>query len=179
MKKLLTDGLDILYRAISSSGRNPEEILGNYAQNSAVLRASDIFEDAASYLQSLFRTADSALQTEISSLPVAQEDLDAYIRANWREDISLPRAAEHWNLSEGYFSRIVKNLTGESFPDYLNHLRVERARELMQETDRTIAEISELAGFNHYKTFARCFRKFYGVSPNEFRQKQKSSSEHT
>ncbi len=179
MKKLLTDGLDILYRAISSSGRNPEEILGNYAQNSAVLRASDIFEDAASYLQSLFRTADSALQTEISSLPVAQEDLDAYIRANWREDISLPRAAEHWNLSEGYFSRIVKNLTGESFPDYLNHLRVERARELMQETHRTIAEISDLAGFNHYKTFARCFRKFYGVSPSDFRQKQKNPSEHT
>lgn len=170
MRKLLVGGLDVLYKAMTSSGRDAEFILGDYRDMCARLENCDTFEDAMTYLHGMFEQAGSAIQMETSGLPVGQKELDEYIHANWNRDISLCSAAEHWRLSEGYFSKIVKNLTGESFPDYLSHCRVERARELMGNSAFTIAEISERAGFNNYRTFTRCFRKFYDMSPSEYRR---------
>lgn len=170
IKKLMTGGLDILYKALASCNRDGRTLLGNYPATSALLARADAFDEAVAYLQGLFEKVEHLFQNEMNGLPVSLEELEAYIRSNWQSDISLSDAAAHWELSEGYFSKIVKTLTGKSFPDYLSHQRVERARELMMDNDLTIAEISERAGFNNYKTFTRCFRKYYDTSPSEYRK---------
>ena len=84
--------------------------------------------------------------------------------------IHLKEKRLHWSLSEGYFSNVVRRLTGRSYPDYLGWRRAQYAMEMMKDRSLTITEISVRAGFNNYKTFARCFQKYHSISPSDYRK---------
>jgi AraC-like DNA-binding protein len=169
MKKLLFECLDLLYRGLEDS----RAAIGEYAACVQHLNRCGTFRDAAGYLYSLYDLAAEALQPAGTQHPFGKEELDSYIQNHWNEDISLADAAAFFGLSGGYFSRIVRELAGKSFPDYLNGLRIARAEKLMRESDYSLAEISERCGFYSYKTFTRAFRKAYSLSPGEYRKGQR------
>ncbi len=170
MWKLLLDGVDLLYKAAANANLSAEEVMGNYYKVCENMKTATAFTDALRTLHGLFQQVDSALSRRTIGLPVSQNALDEYLKEHWLEDISLSRAAEHWHLSEGYFSDVVRRLTGKSFPDYLSWQRLQRAMSMMDDRSLTITEISARAGFNNYKTFARCFYKFYQTSPSDYRR---------
>ena len=168
--KLLTGSLDLLFKACAAAHLEAEPLLGSYQENCRNLRGMLTFSDAVCTLHGLFEKIAAAQQERTQGLPVSQTALDEYIDQHWLQEISLSVAAEHWMLSEGYFSEVVKRLTGRNYPDYLNGRRVQRAMEMMNDRQLTITEIAERAGFNNYKTFSRCFRKYYHVSPSDYRK---------
>ena len=168
--KLLTGSLDLLFKACAAAHLEAEPLLGSYQENCRNLRGMLTFSDAVCTLHGLFEKIAAAQQERTQGLPVSQTALDEYIDQHWLQEISLSAAAEHWMLSEGYFSEVVKRLTGRNYPDYLNGRRVQRAMEMMNDRQLTITEIAERAGFNNYKTFSRCFRKYYHVSPSDYRK---------
>lgn len=170
MRKLLIDSVDLLFKAMESAGLQPETVLDDYRSICTGIRNCTSCMDAVRMLHGLFEQAGSALCERMSGLPVSQESLDAYINDHWLEDISLGSAAEYFNLSEGYFSNVIRRLTGKSYPDYLGWRRTQYAMEMMKNRSLTITEISMRAGFNNYKTFARCFQKYQHISPSDYRK---------
>ena len=162
--------MDLLFKACAAAHLEAEALLGSYQENGRNLRGMLTFSDAVCTLHGLFEKIAIAQQERTQGLPVSQTALDEYIEEHWLQEISLSVAAEHWMLSEGYFSEVVKRLTGRNYPDYLNGRRVQRAMEMMNDRQLTITEIAERAGFNNYKTFSRCFRKYYHVSPSDYRK---------
>ncbi|MCL2285794.1 MAG: AraC family transcriptional regulator [Firmicutes bacterium] len=93
-----------------------------------------------------------------------------FIDAHLFQQISLPMLAEHLGFSETYCSRIIRKKTNVGFLDYINHLRIGEAIELLQKTDMSITDICHAVGFNSVASFNRNFKKFRGVSPTEFRK---------
>lgn len=170
MWKLLISGVDLLFKALETANLQPSAVLGDYHAICAGMKNCTACADALRTLHGLFEQAGSALSERMAGLPVSQEALDEYINAHWLEDISLGAAAEHWSLSEGYFSNVVRRLTGRSYPDYLGWRRAQYAMEMMKDRSLTITEISVRAGFNNYKTFARCFQKYHSISPSDYRK---------
>ena len=170
MWKLLIGGVDLLYKGAGMANLSPEAVLGDYRKNCRSMRGSVTFLEAVRMLHGLFEQVNRALSMRTVGLPVSQDELDQYIDANWLKDISLCNAAEHWSLSEGYFSDVVRRLTGKNYPDYLASRRVQYAIELMRDRSLTITEISARSGFNNYKTFARCFQKYHNISPSDYRK---------
>lgn len=83
---------------------------------------------------------------------------------------SLQTAAEHARLNPVYLSRYFKNKTGTHFVDYLISVKMKRAAELLAVRENKISKISEMVGYSNEKNFSRAFKKYYGVSPNEYRR---------
>lgn len=87
-----------------------------------------------------------------------------------RKDFSTNEVAEYLGLSKNYFSKIFKDATGENFWDYVTRLRIEYAKRLLQNTDKTNYEISNLIGYKSEYHFSRKFKKLVGISPSQFRK---------
>jgi len=91
-----------------------------------------------------------------------------YIQNHYTQKISLNSLANRLGVTPFYLSRLIKQDTGENFTDILNKARLERARELLL-TDMSIKEITYSLGFNSQNYFSKLFKKYYALSPSEYR----------
>lgn len=98
-----------------------------------------------------------------------------YIHANYAQDISLGSAANFLHLSATHLSRLFSREVGTSFIDYLIHYRVERAKQLIQNTDTDLKSIAEQTGFRNYNYFLRTYKEKTGHTPSQEMQSRKSS----
>jgi len=97
----------------------------------------------------------------------------SYLKAHFREPISLADCAGMVYLTPNYLGEIFCRETGMRFRDYLRRLRFSYAVDLLQTTDITIDAISYHAGFPSASYFAALFRKEYHMTPTQFRETQK------
>ncbi|MBD1378948.1 helix-turn-helix domain-containing protein [Metabacillus arenae] len=98
----------------------------------------------------------------------AVEFVKSYMKEHIYEDHTLTSAAEKVGLSSAYLSRLFKKITGESFLNYLSHIKVEKSKELLLQTDMNISEIAVKIGYSE-RTYGRLFKKITGTTPNNFR----------
>jgi AraC-like DNA-binding protein len=96
--------------------------------------------------------------------------LELYIQRHYAEDISLNTAAEHLHLSPRQVGRLLKSHSGRSFGETLLHQRMLSARELLKDPSIPISKIRALVGYRSYPGFYSSFRKFWNMTPNQFRQ---------
>lgn len=94
-----------------------------------------------------------------------------FIHLNYNKDINLQQVAESVDLSAPYLSSLFKKELQVNFVDYLNELRVNKAKELLLETYHRSYEIAEKTGFSDNTYFSKVFKKVTGTSPSEFRRK--------
>ena len=85
-------------------------------------------------------------------------------------DASLESAAKFVNFSPSYLSTVFKEETGTNFSDYLIAIRMKKAAMFLDDINYKTHEVSELVGYSNPKNFARTFKKYYGVSPREYRK---------
>lgn len=98
-----------------------------------------------------------------------QQVLD-FIHFNYAEPITVQEMAGLLSLNRSYLYRIFKEETGLSPIEYLNGYRIDRARQLLVETNIPVGQISVSTGFSTFSSFSRFFRLKYGVSPSTFRK---------
>lgn len=99
-----------------------------------------------------------------------------YMQAHFAENIYLEDVAKASYLSSGYLCRIFKAETGYSFKEYLHKLRIEKAQELIRDTEYKYYEIAEMVGYKNYKYFSSYFSKITGCTAKEYRISGFSSS---
>lgn len=85
-------------------------------------------------------------------------------------NITVSECAAFCNMSKPHFTRVFKQVTGMPPAQFMLELRVERAKELLAFTDKSIAEIAEASGFSDQNYFARIFKRFTGISPSQYRR---------
>lgn len=95
-----------------------------------------------------------------------------YVDQNYFDEISLKGISAKFFFSPAYFSDLLKKKTGKSFNDYLNDLRINKAKELLQTPELKVTEVSELVGYHNCSYFIRIFREKTGQTPNDFRRAQ-------
>jgi AraC-like DNA-binding protein len=91
-----------------------------------------------------------------------------HVKENIGFNLSLTECAELAGMSPSYLSRLFKQESGLSFVDYLVTCKVERAKNLLKETDHTILEIAESVGYSE-RSLNRVFQRFSQMSPNQYR----------
>ena len=96
-----------------------------------------------------------------------------YLDEHYAEKISLDQIAENMYLSPYYISKIFKSEIGESPIHYLIRVRLEHAKELLeQKEDFGVAEIAEKVGYDDAYHFSKLFKKTYGMSPLKYRNRK-------
>lgn len=93
-----------------------------------------------------------------------------YMRQNYKRDLSLGDISEFVALNETYFSGLFKKDTKKSIPEYLNQIRIEKAKELIKETNGKNYEIAEQVGIGNPSYFSTIFKKQTGMTIQEYRQ---------
>lgn len=97
-----------------------------------------------------------------------------YIQANYMKPITLSHLSERFFISTYYLSRVFKEITGFSFVEYLNYVRIKEAQRLLRDSDRKILQISEEVGFESIAHFGRVFKQTVHLSPNQYRRMQRA-----
>jgi len=85
-------------------------------------------------------------------------------------ELSLSYAADHLQLNPAYLSRIFRDKTGMNFLEYLTHVRIEKSKKLLHETNWKIKEIGEISGYSNVNYFIRVFKEMTGTTPREYRK---------
>lgn len=97
----------------------------------------------------------------------------AYIASHYAEDITLTALASHLSLHPNYVSTLFKQACGISFSHYLRQVRISEACRLMRESNDRLYEIADLVGYHDAVQFNRAFREEIGMSPREYKKKQR------
>ena len=95
------------------------------------------------------------------------------IESNYCEKITLSQLAETIGFSVHHFCRTFKQLTGKTTTDYMNHIRLDKAVYYPKQSDCNITEIALKCGFENINYFSRVFKKYYSVSPTQYRKLNK------
>jgi len=106
-------------------------------------------------------SADSSFQRIIS-----------YVKNNYSEDLKLETLGRLFSYNCAYLGKRFKEYTGKNFHTYLDMLRIEAAKELLQNTGMKVYEISNAIGYANTDYFYSKFKKYAGKSPLDFRNKK-------
>ena len=99
-----------------------------------------------------------------------------YIEENYQKDtLTRDMVAKHVGFAPSYFGNLFKDETGYNFTNYIINLRLEKAKELLVNSDKNISEIAFEVGFNSQSYFGSMFKKKAKKSPKEFRADQKKN----
>lgn len=122
------------------------------------------YEVCNTYMESIFRN------TVQSSMHPGVRAAVSYMKQNYGSDLSLSDIADSVALNESYLSGIFKKDTGKNITEYLNEIRISRAKELIAETNYKNYEIAELVGIPNSSYFSTVFKKQTGMTIQEYRQ---------
>jgi len=99
-----------------------------------------------------------------------------HIKKEIHQDIHLPEVAAQVGLSRSYFSRCFRDIVGLNFNGYVRQLRIERAKQLLLQSNRSIRWVASESGYPNEKYFCRIFREVTGFLPSQYRKVEGRSS---
>lgn len=91
-----------------------------------------------------------------------------YIQKNYTH-LTLQSLAEFFHYSESYLSRLIKNNSGRSFTSIITSLRMEKAEQLLTNTEMSVKTITTTVGYDSVDHFSRTFKKYFGQAPQQYR----------
>jgi two-component system response regulator YesN len=97
------------------------------------------------------------------------QEIERYIMEHLSENISSVTISNVLHLNPSYFSRYFKRLKGENFTDYVHSLKMRIAAKVLLESDETIEYIGHSLGYSDRTYFSKVFKKYNGMSPNEYK----------
>ena len=124
-------------------------------------------KNSSNNINNLFHFFYNFLITENTSVSIK------HINENFTEDIKIEQLAEMEHYNPSYYSEWFKKNMGVSPKDYIQNLRVTKAKELLLDTDYTITQIGQIVGYKHSPSFTRVFKEQTGYSPVEYRKTSK------
>lgn len=145
----------------------------------AIELALIVFHFFALYLKSVFLKKN--LSVTITYKPVVTDTenrqfksfLD-YINTNFQEsDLSLEKVAGNTRVSERQITHYIQQNFGCNFKHYINQIRINEAKRLLNESELNIGEIAFKVGFGNQSHFNRVFKSYTGTSPSEFKINKK------
>lgn len=175
--------LDTLYMKLFETGRrflvergiDPEKVLG--AEDRQYLLQSERMiskeDKRKAILLKFFFHAMDRIKSEHSSPRSAElaSTIKKYVENNYMTDLHLEKISEEMGVTVKYISRLFKETYDINITGFISELRVNKAKELLKTTNMPVTAISTQVGIFDRTTFLRTFKKFEGVSPNEYRKR--------
>jgi len=141
------------------------------------IASRDLLENSLIYGSNLLREILTLLKvmrdkSQESSSSFSVDAIHAFMHKSLHIDLDLDTLAQTANMSRHAFSRRYKTLTGVSPYRYYLYLKMQRACQLLDATDQTVAQVAEVMGYRDPYYFSRVFRQIIGMPPSQFRKKR-------
>ncbi|NHN32132.1 helix-turn-helix transcriptional regulator [Paenibacillus agricola] len=113
---------------------------------------------------------ESRIREDMKSTADSLEETLSYINEHYMLKLTLPMLARRAGVSEGHYTVLFKRHTGKTMTHYLHELRIEKAKQMFQQTNLLAKEIAQKVGYIDYFHFSKVFKKWTGCSPSTFQQ---------
>lgn len=170
IKVMIYELIAVLCRTIIDAGANQEKSLNANRQYYKDLNKINDFDELCRWITKVLNTMmntvfdfDNARHANVIHQSIQ------YITENFHQKITLEDLAKRVYLSPAYFGRIFKEETGETFVSYLNHVRIDKSKELLGHNNIPITDIANMVGFDEQSYFCRVFKKTVGMTPSKYR----------
>ncbi len=148
--------------------RNADDFFENFSFNIENFGSmEEVFLSLSSTIIKSFNQVIADKQQE-DNKPI--REAKQYIKAHYKEPITLEIVSDYVGFNATYFSSLFKKETNTTFSEYLTSVRMERAKELLKESNLNVATICEEVGYNDTKHFSKSFAKYTNLKPNEYRK---------
>ena len=188
--KILTSGREKLLMSFETSRNNSEEIIlhmiywplfGKDSENKEQNEADSMISTLTSlrehqyYIEDIQALCDklSEINRDFRERRVENRRIDAvttYLKQHYSEKVAISDLAKSIGLSPNYLGSLFRKSMGMGIVDYLNSLKIEKAKELLTLSDMNISEISDALGFTDVSYFSRIFKNYTGMSPKHYSQ---------
>lgn len=158
LKKLFDMDDESLYMDIRAFRRN--------------LKKFENLDEVKSWLLDLYtNTVQQREEKKSNRKDIIVQKAIQYIEYNYCDPALSPELiADYVNISPNYLRSIYKEITNESLSGFINGYRLEKAKQLLETTSLPVREVSASIGFSNNTYFYTAFKKFYGVTPNQYRK---------
>jgi AraC-like DNA-binding protein/ligand-binding sensor protein len=176
LKSFILELVVNMSRSAVEAGGDPTELLGANYSSVADLARIDSEEELCAWLVSMLeRMMDAIKSNKQYPSTVLLGAALRFMQEHLHEEISRDDVADVACLSPSHFSRVVKQSFGHSFTDLLARMRVDKARELLTRTEKSLIQICLDCGFSDQSYFTKVFQKYVGRTPGEYRRFHRSS----
>ena len=176
LKSFILELVVTMSRSAVEAGADPSELLGANYSSFADLALIDSEEELCAWLVSMLeRIMDAIKANRQYPSSVLLGAALKHMQDHLNEELSRDDVANVACLSPSHFSRVVKQTFGHSFTDLLARMRVEKARELLTRTEKSLIQISLDCGFSDQSYFTKVFQKYTGRTPGDYRRAHRSA----
>lgn len=138
-----------------------------YTDNFNKIRSTASFHELIGILKDVAEITVDSLVRDVKS-PVIHQVLN-HIKDAYNEDISLKTLGALYNIHPVYLGQLFHKEVNETFTDYINGYRIERAKELLKHSRMKVQEIARAVGYWETGYFNKQFKKYVGISPTEYK----------
>jgi AraC-like DNA-binding protein len=92
-----------------------------------------------------------------------------YIENHFNEELNIDMLCKMINISKYYFCHSFKELTGKTFSEYLNAIRINKSEDMLKNSDLNVSQIATICGYNDINYFSRVYKKYKKTSPTKTR----------
>lgn len=163
--------LSTVVKVINSLTLNLEDIFGENSNLFNEMFSFGTIEEVEVWFKGVCtKLTDYITNRRQNSCKTYVEQAKQYILENYNDSkISINKVINHLHISPSYFGAIFKEETGETFVNFLQKVRMEKARDLICTTNLKNFDIAENVGYADQYYFSYCFKKYFKISPNELR----------
>jgi AraC-like DNA-binding protein len=170
LKGLLLELVVMISRAAVEAGASQSEVLGMRFSHITELAEIEDDEALAAWLRGTLERILTAIERQQRfEVPLLVAATLKHIREHMEQDLGRDEVARHVGVSPGHLSNLLKERTGRSFVELLRETRIQRACELLVQTEKQLSEIAVACGFCDQSYFTHVFKDVRGMTPKQYR----------
>ncbi|WP_308635307.1 response regulator transcription factor [Paenibacillus silvisoli] len=169
LKNALLELLFQIANTVKKSVVHPQHVPDQFKHLYLRFESSTRFDDLAKLVYDTVALASDLFGDKNGTANATIKPILDYVLQHSNQDLSLKTLAYKFNINASYLGQLFRKETGILFSSYLNHLRIEKAKELLLQTDMKMTDIAAKVGYLEPSHFYKIFKKATGVSPAEFK----------
>lgn len=146
----------------------PSEIVERLAQCFTLEENVSWLKELGQWISSTMETLEGGSKTE-QLVNAAKK----YVQKNYKEKLTLAMISGDIGISQGYLSSVFKKTTGSNLNDYVNQVKIEKAKDLLGMHEYMMYEISDMLGFENPYYFSKVFKRVTGMTPSDYETMRK------
>ncbi|MGE5613002.1 MAG: PocR ligand-binding domain-containing protein [Bacillota bacterium] len=173
IKARILELIVLLSRAALEGGADVEQIFGLNYKYLSQIHDFETVDELTYWLSGILnRFTDCVFNlTNVKHIDVIYKAID-YIKRNYMKKITLEDVANHVQLSTSYFCSIFKAEMKCSFNAYLNKIRIEMSKKLLEDHTIPLVDVAYLVGYEDQSYFSKVFKSRTGISPGKYRERK-------
>lgn len=161
----------VLYRQVAVSCELNFDTQTFFLEMNCIKDITKLRQWMKTFLENMLGAVENGRQRSVNTILVSAVD---YVNSNYTKDLTLEEVAYEVNVSPFYLSKLFKQKLNKNFIDYIADQRINKAKELLKHTNKSMKEISYLVGYNNQTYFCKVFKKVVGISAGEYRERNYS-----